>query len=140
VYHFVEGKSKSETSDRSIVLPQVVIGLLKEHHTRQLEKRLRTGAKWVDRNLIFPNRVGNFLMLKSTFPNQFHRLLRDVWLPHMHFHDLRHSAASILLSVGVLAHVVQELLGHSDVATTLGIYGHVVPLMRKDVVDKLDGL
>jgi integrase len=79
-------------------------------------------------------------MPKSTFPSQFHRLLRGMGLPHMHFHDLCHSAASILLSMGVPAHVVQELLGHSDVATTLGIYGHVVSSVRKDVVDKLAGL
>ena len=58
----------------------------------------------------------------------------------MHFHDLRHSAATILISMGVPANVVQELLGHSDVATTLGIYGAVLPSMQRDVVDKMDGL
>ena len=58
----------------------------------------------------------------------------------MHFHDLRHSAATILISMGVPANVVQELLGHSDIAITLGVYGSVVPSMRKDVADKMDGL
>jgi integrase len=58
----------------------------------------------------------------------------------MHFHDLRHSTATILISMGVAANVVQELFGHSDIATTLGIYSAVLPSMRKDVIDKLDGL
>lgn len=140
VYHFVEGKPKTETSERTIVLPHVVVDLLKKHRTWQLQQKLKVGAKWEDRNLIFPNRVGNFLVPHTTLWRQFRRLLADAGLPPMHFHDLRHSAATILLNMGVPAHVVQELLGHSDVAITLGIYGHVMPSMRKDAIEKLDGL
>ena len=47
----------------------------------------------------------------------------------MHFHDLRHSAATILLAMGVNIKVVQEILGHSQVNMTLGIYFHVLPGM-----------
>jgi site-specific recombinase XerD len=53
-------------------------------------------------------------------------------LPPMRFHDLRHSAATILLSTGVNAKVVQEILGHANISTTLGIYGHVLPSMQRD--------
>ena len=56
----------------------------------------------------------------------------------MHFHWLRHSAATILLSMGVSPKVVQELLGHSDIRTTLRIYGHVLPGMHKEAMDKMD--
>jgi integrase len=56
----------------------------------------------------------------------------------MHFHWLRHSAATILLSMGVSPKVVQELLGHSDIRITLRIYGHVLPGMHKEAMDKLD--
>jgi len=41
------------------------------------------------------------------------------------FHDLRHSAAIILISMGVNSRVVQEPLGHSTISITLGVYGHV---------------
>jgi len=58
--------------------------------------------------------------------------------PHMHFHDLRHSAATILLSMGVNMKVIQELLGHSDVAITLGLYSHLLSSMQKEAVDKWD--
>jgi integrase len=105
----------------------------------QLEKRLKVGAEWVDRDLVFSNQIGDFIV-HTTLLRQFYRLLEDIGLPRMHFHDLRHSAATILISMGVPANVVQELLGHSDVATTLGIYGSVVSSMRKDVADKMDGL
>jgi integrase len=97
------------------------------------------GTQWIDRDLVFSNRRGDFI-IHTTLRRQFYRLLEEVGLPRMHFHDLRHSAATILISMGVPANVVQELLGHSDVATTLGIYGAVLPSMQKDVVDKMDGL
>ena len=54
----------------------------------------------------------------------------------MHFHDLRHSAATILISMGINQKVIQEMLGHSDISITLGIYGHLFPSMQQDVVDK----
>ena len=58
----------------------------------------------------------------------------------MRFHDLRHSAATILLSMGVPANVVQELLGHSHISITLGVYGHVLPSMQQDAMEKLSAL
>ena len=54
----------------------------------------------------------------------------------MHIHDLRHSAATILLSMGVNVKVIQELLGHSDIAITLGLYAHLLPSMQQEVVEK----
>jgi integrase len=58
----------------------------------------------------------------------------------MRFHDLRHSAATILLSMGVPARVVQELLGHSHISITLGVYGHVLSSMQQEAMDKSDDL
>ena len=68
----------------------------------------------------------------------FKKTLIEAGLPHMHFHDLRHSAATILLSMGVNMKMIQELLGHSDIAITLGLYSHLVPAMQQDMVDKWD--
>jgi integrase len=58
----------------------------------------------------------------------------------MRFHDLRHSAATILLSMGVHVKVVQEILGHAHISMTLGIYGHVFPSMQRDAMDGMDDL
>jgi integrase len=71
---------------------------------------------------------------------RFGRLLKAADLPHMHFHDLRHSAATFLLAMGVHAKIAQELLGHSNIAITLNIYSHVLPSLQKDAVDKLSSL
>jgi integrase len=136
-YGFVEGKPKTKSSERGILLPQFLVTLLKEHRALQLETRLKAGAKWIDRDLAFPNGVGNYLF-NSTLRRQFYRLLEDIGLPRMHFHDLRHSAATILISMGVPANVVQKLLGHSDIAITLGTYGSVLPTMQQDAANRMD--
>ena len=68
----------------------------------------------------------------------FKKLLNEAGLPHMPFHDLRHSAATILLSMGVNIKVVQELLGHSNISITLGTYAHLLPSMQQEVVEKWD--
>lgn len=71
---------------------------------------------------------------------RFKRLLREAGVSHMHFHDLRHSAATILLSMGVNIKVIQELLGHSDIAVTLRVYGHLLPSMQGEVVEKWENV
>lgn len=58
----------------------------------------------------------------------------------MRFHDLRHSAATLLLSMGVHAKVVQELLGHSTIMMTLDTYSHVLPSLHQDAINKLSEL
>jgi len=67
---------------------------------------------------------------------RFQKLLKDAGLPHMRFHDLRHSAATILLSMGVHPKIVPELLGHSNISITMDVYSHVLPSMQKDAMDK----
>jgi integrase len=71
---------------------------------------------------------------------QFKSILKKAGLPDMHFHDLRHSAATLLLAAGVNAKVVQEILGHGDITITLGMYGHVLPNMQKEAMSKMDDL
>ena len=58
----------------------------------------------------------------------------------MRFHDLRHSAATILMAAGVHPKVVKERLGHTTIAMTMDIYSHGLPSMQRDVADKLDDM
>jgi integrase len=136
--HFVEGKPKTKSSERNILLPPFLIDHLMTHRALQ-EERKKTGADWTDRDLVFPNEMGDFIVPK-TLVKQFHLALKDAGLPPMRFHDLRHSAATILLSKGVPANVVQELLGHGNVAITLGVYGSVIPSMTQDAARRMDHL
>ncbi len=58
-------------------------------------------------------------------------------LPRIRFHDMRHSAATLLLSMGVHPKVVQEILGHSNIRMTMDTYSSVLPSMQKDAMTKL---
>jgi integrase len=59
-------------------------------------------------------------------------------LPDMHFHNLRHNDETILLSMGIQMKTVQEILGHSNISSTMNIYGHVLPSMHRDTMEDID--
>ncbi len=134
---WVETEPKTAHGRRSIMLPQVTVDALKAHRTYQLEVRLKAGARWKEHGLVFPNRDGGYFRRTRLYAI-FKKLLQEADLPDMHFHDLRHSAATILLSMGVPAKVVQEILGHGNISTTMNIYGHVLPSMHRDAMDDMD--
>lgn len=138
-HRFVETEPKSETSRRSITLPQFACDALRAHKKRQNEERLSAGQRWQNRDLVFCTLTGGYSGLHGLH-SQFKKLLQDAGLPDMRIHDLRHSAATILLTMGVHPKVVQELLGHSSITITLTVYSHVLPSLQRSAMDELDGL
>jgi site-specific recombinase XerD len=64
--------------------------------------------------------------------DHFKRAIKKAGLPDLHFHCLRHTAASIMLYNGVDIKTVQEILGHEDIQTTLDIYTHVLSEMMRE--------
>jgi len=69
---------------------------------------------------------------------RFKRLLEKEGISKHRFHDLRHTTATLLLAQGVPLRVLQELLGHSQLATTADIYTHVLPVLMADAAAKMD--
>ena len=136
-YGKVESEPKTTSGRRSITLPQFAIEELERHRTHQAELQNEAGNLWKEHGLIITSLTGNHLS-RSRVQKTFKQLLKKARLPDMHFHWLRHSAATILRSMGVSPKVVQELLGHSDIRITLRIYGHVLPGMHKEAMDKMD--
>jgi integrase len=70
----------------------------------------------------------------------FRRVLKRAGLPQIRFHDLRHSCATLVLSMGVHPKMVQERLGHSQIAVTLDTYSHVLPSLQEEASHRLDTL
>jgi len=97
------------------------------------------GEKWSREDFVFSNCHGGYKDANQ-LRLEFKRLLQAANLPLIRFHDLRHSAATILLGMGVHSKIVQELLGHSNINTTMDIYSHVLPSMQKEAMGKLDTL
>lgn len=123
----VEGEPKSKAGWRKIALASVVIDALREHQVKQLEARTQVGDLWRDRGLVFCSVYGGYFNGDYVW-RLFKRLLKAVGLPDVRFHDLRHSAATVLLAAGVphhyrdgrrlvvayhCLHVVDELAGRS---------------------------
>ena len=71
--------------------------------------------------------------------NTFSQLLKKHNLPHIRFHELRHSCASLLLNSGFTLKDVQEWMGHADIKMTADIYGHLDAERKKSMADKLSG-
>jgi integrase len=137
-YGYVVGEPKTTAGKRWISLPAFLVDMLRQHQAQQLELR-KAAKKWDDHDLVFPNLSGGYLH-PSHMGDKFRRLLKEAGLPAIHFHDLRHSAATILLCMGVNIKVIQELLGHSDISVTLGVYGHLLPSMQQSAVDTWDNV
>ncbi len=132
----VESEPKTPQGKRKIMLPQFAVEALKEQRTRQQEARLQAGSAWRDQDLVFSNIYGGYLDPGNTL-RIFHKLVEEAGLPHLRFHDLRHSAATILLGMGVHPKVVQELLGHSKIGITMDIYSHILPSMQQEAMGKM---
>jgi integrase len=66
--------------------------------------------------------------------------LRRADLPRIRFHDLRHTCATTLLGSGINPKQVSEMLGHSSITVTLGLYGQVLPHMHQQAADVMDAI
>lgn len=75
-----------------------------------------------------------------TLARHFERTLKQTGLPRIRIHDLRHTAASLLLAQGVPVKMVSEILGHSGSRITLDVYGHVFDQTRQQAADRMDEL
>ena len=132
----IETEPKTAKGRRSIHLPPLAIEALKKHRANQVEVR-RKAEIWQERDLIFCTSRGT-PFIATYLHGVFKALLKKANLPDMRFHDLRHSAATLLLGMGTHPKVVQELLGHSQISMTMDIYSHVMPGMQKDALTKLN--
>lgn len=130
---------KTARSRRQVALTHAAAAALRRHRTRQLEERLRVGAAWQDLDLVFANEIGGPLR-GTRLTKTFQAALRRTGLPRMRFHDLRHTAATLMLGGGVHPKVASEMLGHSTIATTLDLYSHVAPTMQAAAADTLDAV
>jgi integrase len=130
---------KTTSSKRKIMLPKIVLDALEKRRICQEAERLKAGPIWHEQDLIFCSLHGEFIEPLSLM-RTFNLLLTKAGLPHMRFHDLRHTAATLLLSKKINAKVVQEMLGHSNISMTLGTYGDILPSMQEDIEEKWDEL
>jgi integrase len=74
----------------------------------------------------------------NSLTHEWLKAIEGTGLPHIRFHDLRHSHATHMLASGVHVEVASERLGHSKIGITLDLYSHVLPRIQEDAVAKVD--
>jgi integrase len=123
------GEPKTKKSRRSIRLTSRAVEALESHLERQLRDMGILGDRYEDRGLLFTTGTGGPINPSNLRQKSFARLLKEAGLPHIRFHDLRHTCATLLFAQGTHPKYVQELLGHATIAITLDTYSHVIPGM-----------
>lgn len=136
--------TKTAGSRRTVHLPAPVVDALRRHRIRQLEERLVVGADWPERplgyDLVFRTPFGTALD-PDNFRQFVYRVTAEAFTPgderptrkgerwptayRWSPHELRHSAASLLIAQGVPMKLVSEVLGHSSIRITADVYGHL---------------
>jgi integrase len=120
---------KTKGSRRIVKLTRRAVEVLRRHLDRQLAEIEAAGDLYGDQGLVFTTQAGTPINPSNLRQRSFAPLLKKAGLPHIRFHDLRHTCATLLLSKGVHPKFVQELLGHATIAITLDTYSHVMPGM-----------
>lgn len=130
---------KTRASRRTIRLGGGTIAVLRGHLERQAVERQIAGDRWQEHGLLFTTLRGTPMHHKNLMDRYFKPAIRRAGVPMIRFHDLRHTAAAIMLSRGRPAIAVSRILGHARISITLDIYGHLAPGVH-DSTDMMDDL
>lgn len=132
---------KTEQSKRRLPLPQPVGDALKRHKQEQLQEQLLAGRYWKGQEwgLVFCSTIGTPLD-PSNVTKQYRVLLAGAGVEQRRFHDLRHSCGTFLTSRNVHPRVIMQILGHSQISTTMNTYSHVEVETMRDALNSITDL
>lgn len=131
---WVRSEPKTRRSRRTVALIPVAVEALREQRRRQDEERA-DHPRPID-SLVFTTPTGGPIHSTNILPD-WYRTLARLGLPRVTTHDLRHSAASMMLTAGVPLPVIAEILGHSTIRVTADLYAHVGVELRRDAAERL---
>ncbi len=132
-------ETKSEEGARPLILPAVAVAALQRHRKLQAEERAAAGDEWRESGLVFTSTIGTPLNARAVI-RRHHAILKAAGIPRLRFHDLRHSAATLLLAQGVSPKYISQMLGHTQVAFTMQTYAHVIKEAQQQSADKMDAI
>ena len=130
-----EFATKTRTSRRCLQLDTTTEHVLEHWRNRQRNDGHRVGT----RDTMFTNSGGEPLHPES-ISQLFARIVARSGLPHIRFHDLRHTHASLLAAAGISVKVVSERLGHAHPSFTIHTYQHLLPGMSAEAAHRFADL
>jgi len=128
------GPPKSKSGTRAIRLPAVAVEALTTHRAEMMRDGF-AGA-----SVVFCDTKGGPLRRSNFLRKYFKPLLERAGVPDVRFHDLRHTSATLMLADNIHPKIVQQRLGHSQIALTLDTYSHVLPSMDEAAAGTFDRL
>lgn len=132
----VFGEPKTKGSRRTLPLPPALLATLRTHQARQAEERIGC-TDWQHHNLVVTDEYGGPID-GTNLLYRFQKYLATAGLPNLHFHDLRHSCATLLADEGVPPRVIMDILGHSNMKITTLTYTHALDDGKQSAVDALE--
>ena len=130
------GPTKSLAGYRVIGLPAALVTLLEQHRVAQASERHRAGERWVDGGWLFASEIGEALSLNTDYV-VWRALLKEAGVRRVRLHDARHTAATVLLVLGVPERTVMSVMGWSS-TSMVARYQHVTDPIRREVADRID--
>jgi integrase len=131
--------TKTSLSRRAVNLPMPMLKALLEHEARQRARKEQLGTAWVDTGYVFTSSIGTPIDPRNLY-REFQKVCRIAGLGDWHPHELRHSAASLMLAQGVKIQVVSQVLGHSSIRMTADVYGHLLDPDRQEAAQAMGTL
>jgi integrase len=122
--------TKTVSSRRRIRVSPATMAALNQHRREQLAKGL-----YREDGPLFCDTGGGWLRKCNTCRDSFRKCLKRAGLPKTRFHDLRHTAATLMILGGINVKAVSVTLGHSDIRTTLNVYSHFMPEMAEQRIE-----
>lgn len=129
--------AKTISGERTISLPEQLIRILKKQRNDYIAFKLQAN-EFVDQDLVIYNLRNGGTVFPANLTKAYMNDVKKSGLPHIPFHSLRHTHATMLIEKNVNVKVISERLGHSKIGVTLDVYSHVLPSMQQEVADKLD--
>ncbi|MBT3320508.1 MAG: site-specific integrase, partial [Clostridia bacterium] len=130
---------KTPHSRRLVPLTNSVMSILRQHKKTQLAERLRYGNVYNDMGLLFCTELGGYLSPRN-INRKVYKLVEKLGLPHISFHSLRHTFATRAFENDMKPKAIQEILGHSDISTTLNTYTHLLEDTKHKEMSKLENM
>jgi integrase len=130
-------KEPKNGKGRSVSMTNALEVFLKQHRLVQEENRKFFKTNYKDQDLVFAQVNGNPIQ-PAELSRTFNKLIKKAGVPHVRFHDLRHTHATLMLKQEVHPKIVQERLGHSSITITLDTYSHVLPNMQREAVKRFE--
>lgn len=137
-YEVHQTRGKTKTARRAVDLDTTTLAVLKGWRASQAAEFAAVGIENPE-EWVFTDGDGNPIHPHAVYQS-FCRIVRNAGLPHLRFHDLRHTHGTLLLKAGVPVKVVSERLGHAQIAHTLQTYQHVLPGMQADAAGTAEEL